>query len=185
MCGIAGFLDPSQSLSDADRRLAALQAALRHRGPDDKGSWQSACGVARFVHTRLSILDLSPAGHQPMSTPDGRYTITFNGEIYNFRELRAALEADGQVFRTGTDTEVILALYARHGSECLRKLDGMFAFAIWDAVERTCFLARDAFGIKPVSALGGMLKIKDGLEFTFDIFARQSVEQATNPTNQQ
>ena len=150
MCGIAGFLDPSQSLSDADRRLAALQAALRHRGPDDKGSWQSACGVARFVHTRLSILDLSTAGHQPMSTPDGRYTITFNGEIYNFRELRAGLEAEGQVFRTGTDTEVILALYARQGSECLRKLDGMFAFAIWDAVERTCFLARDAFGIKPV-----------------------------------
>jgi asparagine synthase (glutamine-hydrolysing) len=85
-----------------------------------------------------------------MTTRDGRYTITFNGEIYNFRELRAALEADGQAFHTGTDTEVILALYAKHGAGCLHKLDGMFAFAIWDAVERSCFLARDAFGIKPL-----------------------------------
>lgn len=150
MCGIAGFLDPHHSLSDAAQRMAALHAALRHRGPDDQGSWKSACGVAHFAHTRLSILDLSQAGHQPMSTPDGRYTITFNGEIYNFRDLRSTLEADGITFHTGTDTEVILALYARHGRECLRKLDGMFAFAIWDAVERTCFLARDAFGIKPV-----------------------------------
>ena len=150
MCGIAGFLDPSQTLSDADRRLSVLQKALRHRGPDDQGSWQSACGVARFAHTRLSILDLSAAGHQPMTTPDGRYTITFNGEIYNFRELRTGLQAEGQVFRTGTDTEVILALYSRLGSGCLPKLDGMFAFAIWDAVERSCFVARDAFGIKPL-----------------------------------
>jgi asparagine synthase (glutamine-hydrolysing) len=150
MCGIAGFIDADHALSDIDQRLTALQAALRHRGPDDQGSWHSACGVAHLAHVRLSILDLSTAGHQPMSTVDGRYSITFNGEVYNFRELRAELEAQGHVFRSGTDTEVLLALYAKHGRDCLRKLDGMFAFAIWDAVERTCFLARDAFGIKPL-----------------------------------
>jgi asparagine synthase (glutamine-hydrolysing) len=103
-----------------------------------------------MVHTRLSILDLSPAGHQPMSTPDGRYTIVFNGEIYNFRELRSRLEKAGGVFRSQSDTEVILQLYAQRGAACVKELQGMFAFAIWDRDEQTCFLARDPLGIKPL-----------------------------------
>ncbi len=150
MCGIAGILDLSSSLSDADRRLAVLQAALKHRGPDDRGAWSSPSGVARLAHTRLSILDLSAAGHQPMGLPGGRFTITFNGEIYNFRELRAEFEQDGVPFQTSTDTEVLLRLYERYGQGMLDKLRGMFAFAIWDELEQTCFLARDPFGIKPL-----------------------------------
>jgi asparagine synthase (glutamine-hydrolysing) len=166
MCGIAGFLDHRFSLSDADRRLAALHAALRHRGPDDQGGWVSPSGVARLAHTRLSILDLSSAGHQPMSLPDGRFTITFNGEIYNFRELRAEFERDGVPFQTGTDTEVLLRLYERHGQGMLDKLRGMFAFAIWDEQEKTCFLARDPFGIKPLyySNRGGVFAFASELQ---------------------
>jgi asparagine synthase (glutamine-hydrolysing) len=108
---------------------------------------ESRCG---FAHTRLSILDLSPAGHQPMSTPDGRYWITFNGEIYNFRELRRQLVAAGVPFQSQSDTEVILRLYERDGARSVDQLVGMFAFAIWDAREEKCFLARDPLGIKPV-----------------------------------
>lgn len=150
MCGIAGFLDPRHVVTDAPRRLRLLQEALRHRGPDDCGAWTSPSGTAHFGHLRLSILDLSPAGHQPMSVAGGRFTITFNGEIYNFRELRAELEKDGVPFQTGTDTEVILRLYEKHGSDVVRHLRGMFAFAIWDEARQTCFLARDALGIKPL-----------------------------------
>jgi asparagine synthase (glutamine-hydrolysing) len=150
MCGIAGILDSNHSLSDNDRRLAALQASLKHRGPDDRGAWTSPSGIAHLAHTRLSILDLSAAGHQPMGLPGGRFTITFNGEIYNFRELRAEFEQDGVPFQTGTDTEVLLRLYERYGQGMLDKLRGMFAFAIWDELEQTCFLARDPFGIKPL-----------------------------------
>lgn len=150
MCGIAGFLDPHRSLPDADRRLAVLHASLRHRGPDDQGAWSSPAGIAHLAHTRLSILDLSAAGHQPMALPGGRFTITFNGEIYNFKELRGEFERDGVPFQTGTDTEVLLRLYERHGPGMLEKLKGMFAFAIWDEQEQCCFLARDALGIKPL-----------------------------------
>ena len=158
MCGIAGYLDQHSSVNDRARRLEALQHALLHRGPDDQGLWSSASGIANFVHTRLSILDLSAAGHQPMSLPDGRLTITFNGEIYNFRELRSDLEGDGVSFRTATDTEVILRLYEKHGAAVVGKLRGMFAFAIWDERDQTCFLARDPLGIKPLyySRAGGV-----------------------------
>lgn len=152
MCGIAGFIDPQGhgSANERERQLDALRAALMHRGPDDRGSWSSPNGVANFVHTRLSILDLSAAGHQPMSTPDGRLTVTFNGEIYNFRELRTELEKEGVEFRTATDTEVILRLYEKHGTQVVDKLRGMFAFAIWDERAQSCFLARDPLGIKPL-----------------------------------
>src|SRR6185436_16398822 len=97
-----------------------------------------------------SIVDLSAAGHQPMSSADGTLWITYNGEIYNFLELRETLERDGVAFRSRTDTEVILALYARHGVDCLQYLRGMFAFAIWDARRRTLFVARDRLGKKPL-----------------------------------
>ena len=130
--------------------LERMQAAQRHRGPDDQGVWVSETGQVGFAHNRLAILDLSVAGRQPMTTADGRFTITFNGEIYNYRELRAELEAVGESFRTQTDTEVILAMYRRHGAACVRELAGMFAFAIWDAREQTAFLARDPLGIKPL-----------------------------------
>lgn len=106
--------------------------------------------MAAFSHNRLSILDLSSAGHQPMSTPDRALTITFNGEIFNFLELRSALEHDGVIFQSRTDTEVILRLYEKHGEECVKHLRGMYAFAIWDEPNRSCFIARDPFGIKPL-----------------------------------
>ncbi len=130
--------------------LDAMRGRIRHRGPDDEGVWTAAHGCAGFAHTRLSILDLTSAGHQPMQSPDGRLTITFNGEIYNFRELRRSLEQRGAAFRTRTDTEVILAAYALDGAECFSTLRGMFALAIWDEADRSCVLARDRFGIKPL-----------------------------------
>lgn len=150
MCGIAGILsltnDPSRTRAAVER----MQRALIHRGPDDSGLWQSAEGNVGFAHCRLSILDLSNAARQPMRSPDGRFTITFNGEIYNFHELRADLQKSGALFYTASDTEVILRLFEREGIGCARHLRGMFAFAIWDARERTCSLARDPLGIKPL-----------------------------------
>lgn len=150
MCGIAGFFDPQRSVTNVSERLATFRAELKHRGPDDSGEWSSPSGVSHFAHTRLAILDLSPAGHQPMSSADGRFTITFNGEIYNFKELRAELEQTGVSFATGTDTEVLLHLFAMHGPAMLSRLRGMFAFAIWDEKESRGFLARDPLGIKPL-----------------------------------
>jgi asparagine synthase (glutamine-hydrolysing) len=167
MCGIAGRLGlgPDDQL---DPRAAALRGALRHRGPDDEGTYQADQGRVLLVQTRLAILDLSSAGHQPMERPRsgadgeesggvtadvadaGRLVIVFNGEIYNFRELRAELEAEGVVFRTQTDTEVILALYERDGARCVERLRGMFALVIWDEGTRTAFVARDPLGIKPL-----------------------------------
>ena len=150
MCGIAGILSTTLAPSSARSAASRMQGALAHRGPDDSGLWQSPDGAATLAHRRLSILDLSGAAHQPMSTPDGRFTICFNGEIYNFRELRHELEQAGADFRTSSDTEVILRLYERDGIDCAKRLRGMFAFAVWDAQERTCGLARDPFGIKPL-----------------------------------
>lgn len=154
MCGIAGIVSGQLSSGQIQERLERMRNALRHRGPDGEGIYVSPsaeggllCGLA---HTRLAILDLSPAGHQPMQTRDGRYHITFNGEIYNFKELRRELEADGEQFTGGSDTEVILRMFARHGAECVREFNGMFAFAIWDAREHACFLARGPLGIKPL-----------------------------------
>lgn len=151
MCGIAGIVDLKPSSAEALRdRLMSFNTTQRHRGPDDAGLWTSPSGHAGLAHVRLSILDLSSAGHQPMSSPDGGLHIVFNGEIYNFRELRAELEGNGCVFRTGTDTEVLLRLFEREGEGMLSRLRGMFAFAIWDEEKRRCFLARDALGIKPL-----------------------------------
>lgn len=150
MCGIAGILSIDRQPELAASPLPAMLLALRHRGPDDEGVFRSPGGHAALAHARLSILDLSPAGHQPMSTPDGRLTIVFNGEIYNFQELRRELAARGAVFRSNSDTEVILRTYEHHGAACVEKLRGMFAFALWDEREQCCLLARDPFGIKPL-----------------------------------
>jgi len=150
MCGIAGILTTESYQEHLERLLQRMQEALQHRGPDDQGIYIAPDRQASLAHTRLSILDLTPAGHQPMSTPDGRYWITFNGEIYNFQQLRFELEAQGEQFYSRTDTEVILKLYQRTGTDCVKHLRGMFAFAIWDDLEKTCFLARDPLGIKPL-----------------------------------
>ncbi|MBI3878483.1 MAG: asparagine synthase (glutamine-hydrolyzing) [Verrucomicrobia bacterium] len=150
MCGIAGILESSLAREDLVAQLTGAQAALRHRGPDDEGIYLSPDGRTGLAHTRLAILDLSPAGHQPMRDASGRYVITFNGEIYNFQTLRAELAAEGETFQSQSDTEVILKMYQRHGPSCVREFEGMFAFAIWDEQERTAFLARDPLGIKPL-----------------------------------
>lgn len=145
MCGIAGTIglaDPAV--------IAAMTASLRHRGPDDGGTHVDPGGAFAFGHRRLAIIDLSAAGHQPMSYADGRFWITYNGEIYNYRELRRALEDRGCDFRTQTDTEVLLAAYATWGEECLDRLRGMFAFAIADTASHRVLLARDRFGVKPL-----------------------------------
>ena len=150
MCGIAGIigtrLPPPELSAGAER----MRFALRSRGPDDSGTYLSPTGGAVLAHARLAILDLSPAGHQPMSTADGRHVIVFNGEIYNHAQLRRELESQGETFASHSDTEVILALYRRQGPACVHELEGMFAFCIWDVQERTAFLARDPFGIKPL-----------------------------------
>jgi asparagine synthase (glutamine-hydrolysing) len=150
MCGIGGILSDDYSQEKLEKLLQRVQSRLQHRGPDDRGIYISTDCTAALTHTRLSIIDLSPAGHQPMSTADGRYWITFNGEIYNFRELRHTLESQGEHFHSQTDTEVILKLYQRLGADCVKHLRGMFGFAIWDDLEKTCFLARDPLGIKPL-----------------------------------
>ncbi|MFN9169918.1 MAG: asparagine synthase (glutamine-hydrolyzing) [Dolichospermum sp.] len=133
-----------------EAKIEKMQTSLKHRGPDDAGIYISTDKQAALAHTRLSILDLSAAGHQPMSTTDNRYHITFNGEIYNFQELRENLISQGEKFHSQTDTEVILKLYQKIGFNCVQHLRGMFAFAIWDDLEKTCFLARDPLGIKPL-----------------------------------
>lgn len=149
MCGIAGIvsLTPMRVCTNV---IAALQSSLRHRGPDDQGAFVDPSGVAAMVQTRLAILDLSNAGHQPMHSKDGRYVIVFNGEIYNYRLLREELLQSGFRFVGDSDTEVLLALYGRDGQACVDSLKGMFAFAIWDTLDKTLFLARDPLGIKPL-----------------------------------
>jgi asparagine synthase (glutamine-hydrolysing) len=153
MCGIAGFLDTSRSNSNEQLTLIARRMAtsLRHRGPEDEGVWvDPATGIA-FGHRRLSIIDLSPMGHQPMHSASGRYVITFNGEIYNFKALRQELEQLGETFRGHSDTEIMLAAIARWGVEAsLKKFNGMFAFGLWDREEQTLYLSRDRAGEKPL-----------------------------------
>jgi asparagine synthase (glutamine-hydrolysing) len=145
MCGIAGILYAEKAVQIAD--LHQMTTAIAHRGPDGAGHWQS--GRIALGHRRLSIIDLSEKGSQPMHYAAGRYTITFNGEIYNYKELRRQLTDRGHRFVSNTDTEVLLALYAEKGAACLSQLDGMFAFAIWDSHRQTLFCARDRFGEKP------------------------------------
>ena len=150
MCGIAGIITNNQYQDSLEGLALKMQKVLQHRGPDDEGIFVSQSHQVALAHTRLSVIDLSQAGHQPMPSPDKRFWITYNGEIYNFRALRLELEQKGETFQSNSDTEVILKLYQREGAGCLDKLRGMFAFAIWDEQEKSCFLARDPFGIKPL-----------------------------------
>src|SRR5258708_24576568 len=150
MCGIAGLIS-----LDPDARIGAMLQTIEHRGRDDEGVWTSPAMDDEgrrvcFGHRRLSIIDTSSAGHQPMLSHDGRFVLILNGEIYNYRELRERLTGKGHSFRTQTDTEVLLAAWAEWGANCLSRLNGMFAFALWDNNERALFLARDRVGIKPL-----------------------------------
>jgi asparagine synthase (glutamine-hydrolysing) len=149
MCGICGFVG-----SDDERLVTTMTRLLAHRGPDGEGIrvFPASGGrpPATLGHRRLSIIDPSPRGAQPMAWADGRYWITYNGELYNFRKLRADLEREGTRFRTECDTEVLIAMYARYGSDCLHHLNGIFAFAIWDVDRGELFLARDRLGVKPL-----------------------------------
>lgn len=146
MCGIAGIV--SQGEPDLKQRVLPMTQAQQHRGPDDWGVWSDdSCALG---HRRLSIIDLSEAGRQPLSNDQGTLRIVLNGEIYNFHSLRHELEGLGHAFRTRTDTEVLLSAYEQWGTECVKRLRGMFAFAIWDQPRRRLFLARDRVGKKPL-----------------------------------
>lgn len=147
MCGIAGVLAREAGLVVQPAQIRAMCDVIAHRGPDDEGVYTS--GPVGLGMRRLSIIDLS-GGHQPMRTSDGRLTIVFNGEIYNHRDVRRRLEAGGHRFRTASDTEAILHAYEQMGPACLQLLNGMFAFAIWDAASQELFVARDRIGIKPL-----------------------------------
>lgn len=148
MCGIAGKLYFKQNKNISKEEIESMINAIHHRGPDDNGIFIDK-NIA-LGHCRLSIIDLSSAGHQPMSSGDKNNWITFNGEIYNFLELRKELENDGVKFNSNTDTEIIIYLYKKYGVKCLEKMRGMFAFAIWDKDTRKLFLARDRVGKKPI-----------------------------------
>ncbi|HTB39199.1 MAG TPA: asparagine synthase (glutamine-hydrolyzing) [Reyranella sp.] len=151
MCGIAGILAYRNVAPAVDRaELARMNDRMAARGPDGSGIWIAADRRIGFAHRRLAIIDLSERGAQPMASADGALTITFNGEIYNYRALRAELEAKGYAFRTESDTEVLLQLYADCGPAMVNQLRGMFAFALWDAPRRRLLLARDPLGIKPL-----------------------------------
>jgi asparagine synthase (glutamine-hydrolysing) len=147
MCGIAGIIsvDPANVNK---HRLQQMTDAIKHRGPEGEGHWINQTSVVGLSHRRLAIIDLSEAGAQPMHYHD-RFTITYNGEIYNYIELKDRLAQKGYVFHSASDTEVILAAYACYGKDCLSYFDGMFAFAIWDEREQQLFCARDRFGEKP------------------------------------
>jgi len=148
MCGFCGVMTVDVNALVSRTQVIAMRDSLEHRGPDDAGVHVSP--GAGLGSRRLSIVDLSERGHMPMVSEDRRYWIAYNGEVYNYRALRAELEARGHRFRSNTDTEVVLALYALEGPQMLSRLNGMFAFAIWDTRERVGFLARDRLGVKPL-----------------------------------
>lgn len=173
MCGIAGIVG---SVAGAGELLDAMVASQTHRGPDGRGAWRDASGLCHLGHNRLAIIDLSSAGLQPRASADGRWHIVFNGELYNYRELRE--EIPEYPFCTSTDTEVILAAWARWGEACLDRFVGMFAFLLWDARERRLFAVRDRFGVKPLywaEAPGG------GLFFASEIKALQAAGLGLEP----
>src|SRR5688572_26158660 len=151
MCGICGILAPDRD-SVSPARLTRMADSIRHRGPDDSGVWSAAePGVAvGLAHRRLSIIDLSQAGHQPMTNEDGSIWLTYNGEIYNHADVRPELEAAGHRYRSHTDSETIIHAYEEWGDRCVERFRGMFAFALWDRPRRRLLLARDRLGVKPL-----------------------------------
>jgi asparagine synthase (glutamine-hydrolysing) len=181
MCGINGILRLSESAPPIDRdELVRTRDAMAARGPDGRGAWFSEDGRAALASRRLAILDLTQAGAQPMFSEDGRYALVMNGEIYNFESLRRRIEADGVLFHSRSDTEVVLALYAREGAAMLSRLRGMYGLAIWDGQEKTLLLARDPLGIKPL-----YYSVQDGvLRFASQVKALEcsgAVSRETDP----
>jgi asparagine synthase (glutamine-hydrolysing) len=163
MCGIVGIVSTKAGCV-AD--VTAMRDTLIHRGPDDEGNWRSPDGAAMLGHRRLSIVDLSPAGHQPMLDTSGGLSLAFNGEIYNFQELRRELQALGHSFRSASDTEVVIESYRRWGTDCVKHFNGMFAFGLYDAAARRLMLARDRAGEKPLfySHAGGTFRFASELK---------------------
>jgi asparagine synthase (glutamine-hydrolysing) len=149
MCGIVGFRS-RDNFKFLREKLPEACETLAHRGPDDSGLFIDEHAGVGLAHRRLSIIDLSSAGHQPMKSDDGKVLISYNGEIYNFKEIGKLLERFGHTFNSTTDTEVVLKAYLQWGMECLEKFIGMFAFAIWDGRHQVLVLARDRLGIKPL-----------------------------------
>ena len=179
MCGICGFAGGRGEIDAARSLLEKMTALLPHRGPDDSGCFLSGDARVGLGHRRLSIIDLA-GGHQPMSNEDGTVVMVYNGEIYNFRDLKGPLEAAGHTFRTNCDTEVIIHLYEQEGERCVEKLRGMFAFAIWDARRDVLFLARDRLGQKPLF----YRQDKRGIVFASEIksiLADASIPRRLNP----
>lgn len=152
MCGICGIIDYQGNTAVSEGRLRKMCDAIKHRGPDDEGIYISQQSSPRvgLGHRRLKIIDLSEAGHQPMTNEDEKVRIVFNGEIYNYKDLREDLEKKGHLFKSNTDTESVVHLYEEYGEECVRYLRGMFAFAIWDEANQRLLLARDRVGKKPL-----------------------------------
>src|SRR5437763_10242137 len=167
MCGIAGLIAPSETV--VREALHRMDCALVHRGPDDSGQSILPFGdrFLGFEHRRLSIIDLSPLGHQPMTHPQSGDQITFNGEIYNFQVLRKELESLGETFRGHSDTEVMLHAISRWGPDAIRRFEGMFAFAYYNAREQSVLLARDSVGIKPLY----VATIEGGIGFASEVRA--------------
>lgn len=149
MCGIVGFRS-RKDFNTLRESLPLAVSALTYRGPDDSGLFFDEKAGVGLGHRRLSVIDLSTAGHQPMASEDGRVHITHNGEVYNFKEIRDVLEGCGHSFHSGTDTEVILKAYLEWGIDCVKRFVGMFAFALWDGRKKCLFLVRDRLGIKPL-----------------------------------
>jgi len=146
MCGISGIYSPGIKV---DRNiLQRMNHALSHRGPDDSGFFIDEENNVGLGHTRLTIIDLSSNAHQPMSNDTQDITVTYNGEIYNYREIRRELIRKGHLFTSGSDTEVVVKAYEEWGKSCLKKFIGMYAIAIWDARQKSLFLARDRVGVK-------------------------------------
>jgi asparagine synthase (glutamine-hydrolysing) len=153
MCGITGFFNPTRQINATELKtmVVRMSETIRHRGPDDQGEWVDADQGIAFGFRRLAVLDLSPAGSQPMHSSDGRFVIIFNGEVYNYRELRDELQARGAAFRGTSDTEVLLAAFGAWGIlGAVKRFNGMFAFAVWDRKEQTLHIVRDRLGIKPL-----------------------------------
>jgi asparagine synthase (glutamine-hydrolysing) len=176
MCGIAGYVGPAAELQV--RTVEVMSASLSHRGPDDSGKWSDS--QAALAHRRLSIIDTTPAGHQPMLSGCGRYVLTYNGEIYNYLELRRQLVQDGRTFSSHSDSEVLLNAFAQWGERCVERFNGMWAFAVWDRIARRLFLSRDRFGEKPLY----YITIDQGFWFASEIkalVAARVVRPAVNP----
>ena len=176
MCGISGIVGPGWNRT----QLEAMIAIQHHRGPDDLGLYIDERQKVGLGHNRLSIIDLSPAGHQPMSSHDGKLWIVFNGEIYNYLELKAELEADGHRFRTTSDSEVIVHLYEKYGTEMFQYLNGMFGLVLWDSHQGKLVLGRDRLGQKPLyySTQGERLLFASELK---SLLASGEIKREINP----